>query len=467
MRTQTPDVLIISDDVVGDKMAGPGIRAWEISKSLSSELSVVLAVPEYSPGGGGGSLLGGAPFEVIRYSPVRPQLLKDAAGRTRIILIQGYVLSKFPFLGGLRAHLIVDLYDPFVLENLFVHKWKVADRKDREIIHRHDLAVFNGLVATGDHFLCASERQRDLLLGALMSLNRINPATLDDSASADDLVSVVPFGIRENEGPAEGNRVIRGRAGSIGDGDILLLWGGVISNWFDPLTLITAFAGARRQDPRLKLYFLSTRHPNPLTPVFEMAREAENAARELGLAGESVVFNKEWVDYGRRGAYFREADIGVSIHKTHLETRYSFRTRMLDYLKHGLPILCTEGDFFADLVRRENLGMAVAPEDPGELERAIVRLAADARLREDMSLRMARIRPGFSWDAVTRPLVEHCRKVLAGRGAARNRPSRRDLALVCAPPNPAALRALGKKHGWYLFQKLPVSLAARIRRVIK
>ncbi len=460
------DVLIISDDVVGDKMAGPGIRAWEIARSLARGLNAVLAIPDYSPGDTGG-LPGGGTFSVIRYSVARPASLKAAAERSRIILIQGYILSKFPFLAGLDAHLVVDLYDPFVLENLFVHKGRAASLKDRNHIHRHDLAVFNRLIAGGDHFLCASERQRDLLMGSLLSLNRINPAALDLSASADDLVSIVPFGIREDEGGPRGERVIRGKTGKIGDDDIVLLWGGVISSWYDPLTLLAALAQARREDPRLKLYFLSTQHPNPLTPGFEMARRAAEAARELGLADGSVVFNEEWVDYGRRAAYFREADIGVSIHKTHLETRYSFRTRMLDYLKHGLPILCTEGDFFADLVRDERLGIAVRPEDPGELKAAILKLAADAPLREDMKRRIAGVKDSFAWDTVTLSLAEHCRKVLSSAAAPRSRPSRKELARVCAPPRPSVLGTLGKRRGWLLFQKLPASLAAKIRRVLK
>jgi glycosyltransferase involved in cell wall biosynthesis len=460
------DVLIISDDVVGEKMAGPGIRAWEISRSLAGGLDVVLAIPDYSPGEAG-RLSGGAPFEVIRYSVASPSRLKEAAGRSRIVLVQGYVLSKFPFLARLDAHLVVDLYDPFVLENLFVHQGMGTALKDRDIIHRHDLAVFNSLIAGGDHFLCASDRQKDLLMGALMALNRINPAALDFSESADELVSIVPFGIREDAGGPRGERVIRGKAGTIGEDDIVLLWGGVISSWFDPLTLISALAQARREDPRLKLYFLSTRHPNPLTPGFEMARRAESAARELGLAGGPVVFNSDWVDYDRRAAYFREADIGVSIHKTHLETRYSFRTRMLDYLKHQLPILCTEGDFFADLVRRENLGIVVGPEDPSELKEAILKLASSADLRNDMRARIARLGSAFSWDTVTLPLAEHCRKVLTGGAAPRNRPTRKEIALVCAPRSPSFLRKIGKKHGWFLFQKLPPALSAKVRRFLK
>ena len=85
-----PDILIISDDVVGEKMAGPGIRAWEIARSLAGALETVLAIPDYSPGDAG-RLAGGSGFEVIRYSAARPSSLRKAAERSRIVLIQKFL----------------------------------------------------------------------------------------------------------------------------------------------------------------------------------------------------------------------------------------------------------------------------------------------------------------------------------------------------------------------------------------
>ena len=38
-------LLIISPDVVAEKMAGPGIRYWEMSRTLAGQLAVTLAVP--------------------------------------------------------------------------------------------------------------------------------------------------------------------------------------------------------------------------------------------------------------------------------------------------------------------------------------------------------------------------------------------------------------------------------------
>ena len=38
-------LLIISHDVVGQRMAGPGIRAWEMARALSSWAEITLIAP--------------------------------------------------------------------------------------------------------------------------------------------------------------------------------------------------------------------------------------------------------------------------------------------------------------------------------------------------------------------------------------------------------------------------------------
>ena len=46
-----------------------------------------------------------------------------------------------------------------------------------------------------------------------------------------------------------------------------------------------------------------------------MADRAVALAVELGLDGSSVFFNRDWVPYDERLAWFAEADLGVSAHR--------------------------------------------------------------------------------------------------------------------------------------------------------
>jgi glycosyltransferase involved in cell wall biosynthesis len=466
-----PDILVISDDVAGARMAGPGIRAWELARRLAADFRTTLAVPEYSPGTPDGEPGDGAPpFELMRYAVGRPAALRDAARNSRIVLIQGYVLSKFPFLKDIPAFLVCDLSVPFPLENLFVHRRGGMSPRQREAVHLHDLSVFNDQIVHGDHFLCANERQRDLILGALLALDRLDPQAVEDSPALDGLVSVVPFGIEESEAPPQPAEkpALRGVVPGIGRDDVVFLWGGVLCNWFDPLTLIRAVERAAGENPGIKLVFLSTGHPNPLLPAFETASDAVALSDELGLTGRQVFFNRDWVDYARRGAFFRDADIGVSVHNLHIETRFAFRTRILDYLKFDLPILCTEGDSLADLVRERRLGRVVPCGDVGRLAEAMLDLAGgDGGLRREFRENIAGVRPGFTWTKTAAPLVDVCRGVFDGRFVKRSKPTRRTLSAVTAGRNPGAVESAVRGRLWFLAQKLPIGVRAGIRRILR
>jgi glycosyltransferase involved in cell wall biosynthesis len=470
MEKESPelhDVFVISDDVVGDKMAGPGIRAWELSKCLSKHFKVALAIPDYSSLNQKSPLFDNVSFYVIPYAVDNPRVIKETGEHSKIILVQGYILSKFPFIKELPAHLICDVYVPFPLENLFIHKWKIPSLKDREFVHLKDLQVFNDQMIHGDHFLCANARQRDLFVGSLLSLNRINPEYLDASPVLDELISIVPFGINPEDEESEGDALQNNFPQIKRDEEnILLIWGGVISNWFDPATLIRSVSMALERNPKIQLLFLSTTHPNPLLPEFDMAKQAIRISDELGLTDKHVFFNSEWVEYAKRGAYFSGADIGVSIHKVHFETYYSFRTRILDYLKYDLPIICTKGDYFADLVGEKDLGIAVNPENDEELATAILDLAdRGERTRIEQNI-MEQKRP-FFWENVSEPLVGYCRRVLSGETKQKNPASRKDIALLFSLGKKSAPKAFIKSTFWFLFQKLPIKLSTKLRRLLR
>ena len=44
-----------------------------------------------------------------------------------------------------------------------------------------------------------------------------------------------------------------------------------------------------------------------------------------------VHFNYDWVPYAERARFLLDADLGVSAHFDTVETRFAFRTRLLDY----------------------------------------------------------------------------------------------------------------------------------------
>jgi len=394
-RNRKPRLLIISHDLVDTKMAGPGIRYLEMALSLKRlGLEVTLAFP-------GKTGLDGQGLHLKSYDEKRPQALQALVEEAEVTLISGYLINKFPFLEKTRSRLVVDLYDPIVLENL--HYYNQGPIKTREILHRQTVNLTNTLARIGDFFICGNERQRDYWLGLLTANQRVNPRTYYQDPELRRLIDVVGIGIpdrRPNSRP-----LLKGLHPRIPRSARIVLWGGGIWNWLDPLTLVEAWSKVVLQHPEARLVFLGTRHPNPLVPNHEMAQKTERKAEEIGEKDRSIIFF-EWLSYADREALLVEADIGVTLHPIHVETRYSIRTRVLDYIWAKLPVLITDGDITSEWVRQYGIGEVVPPFDAEAAAQALNRLLD--KPKEHWNVNFDRLQPQLSWNTVVQPLIQYC-----------------------------------------------------------
>ena len=135
-----------------------------------------------------------------------------------------------------------------------------------------------------------------------------------------------------------------------------------------------------------------------------------------------------------RHNYLLDADLGVSTHFDHVETTFSFRTRILDYLWAGLPIVATVGDSFAELIDEEALGAAVPERDVESLAAAMESLLFDENAAEAARANVQRVRERFVWERTLAPLVEFCRNPVraADKPALDAPPSRKATSLGTA-----------------------------------
>jgi glycosyltransferase involved in cell wall biosynthesis len=300
---------------------------------------------------------------------------------------------------------VVDVNDPFHLEQLASAATDSQHRIDGD--WSEILASLNEQLLIGDFFLAASERQRDHWIGALSVLNRVNPKTFRQDPSLRSLIDVVGFGLPE-EPPRRVAPAIRGVIPGIGPNDFVLLWNSGIWNWFDPVTLIEAVGLLTPRRPQLRLVFMTMMHPNPKVPSQVVALRARERAETLHLVGRHVFFNESWVPYDRRADWLLDADVGVSTHPEHAETRYSYRTRLLDCFWAGLPVICTAGDSVADLIEQEGAGLTVPPADASALAAAIDELVASPERRLLLAEHSRAIARTLTWSRVAEPLVRFC-----------------------------------------------------------
>ncbi len=365
-------ILVVCSEPLGDVMAGPAIRATELSRVLA-----------------------GAGHDVTLRDTEDREAVRRAARGAEVVVLQGWVLERIPALADSGARIVVDLYDPFALELLSLIEGEAPER--RRQAQANALRALHDQLRAGDFFICASERQRDYWLGWLEALGRVNPLTHAADPDLRGLIDVVAFGVPAEPPAASGGPGPREILG-IGPDDLLLLWGGGVYDWFDPVTVVRAV----ERVPGAHLVFMAVGHPNAGMP------EAGALAAAREAAGERVHFNDGWVEYDRRADWLLQADAGVSAHHESVETRFAYRTRILDYLWAGLPVLTTRGDALGNEVDRHDLGAALAPGDVDGWAEAIEDLAGDPDGWAARGDRAADRAGALTWERVAGSLVAYC-----------------------------------------------------------
>ena len=389
-------ILVVTGEPLAERIAGPAIRAWEISRVLAQSNEVRLLSTA-------GVTIKGDGFSV-EYGTGKA--LHEATDWADIIIFQGFLLEGAPWLKNSGKILVADIYDPMHLEQL--EQAKDLGEAGRAITIAEITRILNEQLVRGDFFLCASPKQRDFWLGQLAGAGRVNAAVYDEDPSLTSLIDIVPFGIQDSE-PVQRKRGIKGTIAGIEMDDKVILWGGGIYNWFDPLTLIRAVGRLSEVHPEVRLVFMGLKHPNPGVPDMRIAWESRQLADELGLTDRVVFFNEGWVPYNERADLLLDADVGVSTHFHHIETAFSFRTRILDYLWCNLPIVATRGDAFGDLIAERGLGIAVPPEDEDALVDALSTMLYDEDARAAAKSAIAEVAQEYRWSRVLQPLVEFCK----------------------------------------------------------
>ncbi|MFM1953609.1 MAG: hypothetical protein RL187_818, partial [Actinomycetota bacterium] len=391
-------VLIVTGDPIGKKLSGPGIRAWHMAAALAGKHDVTLV----SLSGVDEAMT--TDFRLAFVEPGDDKTFSGWESWADTIVFQGHAMELFPSLRSSKKHLVVDIYDPMHLEQLEQARHLPPDQWEQQVSDA--AATIEAQLRVGDYFLCASERQRHFYLGQLTTLGRITPGAYATDPHFDNLIGVVPFGLPDTD-PVKTRSALKGVVPGITASDKVMVWSGGIYDWFDPLTLIRATAELAKKRPSVKLFFMGTAHPHPGVPEMPIVRSSRDLARELGVLDTHVFFNDSWVDYGDRQNYLLEADLGVSTHRSHLETTFSFRTRILDYLWASLPMVVTEGDHFAEEVRTHGMGIVVPAGDVEALSTALESVLFDDKIRTKALKALGQIRENYRWRSVLSPLVAH------------------------------------------------------------
>ena len=371
-------VVVHTPDVVGDRMAGPGIRAWHLSRELAKHVpTTLIAKSEGSAGDPPAVPPAAGPAADRRASG--PRHLAHSSPEAHCALREANVLIGQPARGFRKRRrdqrIVYDLFDPTVLE---LRELYGSAPSIRQRIH----------LAAEWWRLSEALLRADLLVRAAPQQRRFYESLQSGEAPWID----VPFGVDMDEVRAcEKPR------------DQIVVWGGGVWEWLDPATAVEAIRQLNRDGLRVKLLFLGRSRPN--VNLIDRRRDDRFDAL-LARGGEHVSANDDWIPYRERLSWLRSGKIAIMLHRRTPEAGYSIRTRLFDAIAAATPVVATAGGFAADLVEEERLGIVVPPGDAAAVAKAIRTLLTDDELYSACVQRLEQLRPRFAWEVVTRPLVD-------------------------------------------------------------
>src|SRR5205085_9524832 len=198
-------VAVHTPDVVGERMAGPGIRAWHLADELSKHFPTTLVAR--------------------REDGTRDD---DAALRDADVLVGQPARGFTRLRRGQR--MVYDLFDPVLLELREMYGRKPSMRQ--RIHLQAEQWRIKRAMAGGDLLMVAFAKQRELYRGARAPMIE------------------VPFGAADDGPPATVDR------------QPLIVWGGGTWEWLDPRTAVDAVIAVNQAGVSCKLLFLGRSRPN-------------------------------------------------------------------------------------------------------------------------------------------------------------------------------------------------------------
>lgn len=382
-------IALLSSEPLRERVGGIGVRYLELARRLPRHGIEVVVVSPAEPGE--------TPLPAASVRPFAAGRLAETLADCDGAVVQGQLANDL-LLECPELPVAVDLYDPWLVENLHYAAELGLDP------YRNDHATWVLQLSRGDFFLCSSEEQRLFYLGFLAALGRLNPRRLEIDPDLAGLIAPVPFGVPDRLPP---HRPLL-EPGPEEAAERRLLFG-ALYDWYDPWTLLDALellegasrGGSAAERPWTLLFI---RHPDPEGTPQRLLRQVEERCRERGWWG-SRVRALDWVPSERRYDLLRDVDLLVAPHRPGLETRLALRTRFLDALAAGCPVVTSEGGSLARLLQEAGAGWVVPPEDPEALAQALEEAVDLPRLYAAGAAVLAR---QFAWDRVLEPLVAFC-----------------------------------------------------------
>jgi len=275
-----------------------------------------------------------------------------------------------------------DVYGLSLPETLsFAGDWPYS--QTRADARRKDVRY--AIMARAAHRIWVSDAYQMVFVAALLA----RTGDVEDARTAFSLPTKTiqaPMGCRTEPFPtgSENPYLAQGIEGPV------FLWGGGVWKWFDLRTVVEAFGELARTSRPGSLFFLAGR--NESTPDYDGPLEtARRLADGLGVGSDRIHFNKVRVGPEDLAPWLEHCGAGIMANCQTIESALSWRTRYLDLLWAGRPLVVSGTDPLAERMERAGAALVASPAGAVGLAQALAGFTSEEGLREKMSEASSRL----------------------------------------------------------------------------
>lgn len=243
-------------------------------------------------------------------------------------------------------------------DDLYVHVWRLLLRA----------------LVQGDRFSALSLRQREALIGQLGAAGRLGRRT-----RGEHLVHALPYALFPDDlqalTPAESPAF-----SWEGEDSFTVMWCGSFNTWMDAGTLVEGVSKAFSEEPRLRLLVAGGRIRDYHENSFEHFRDGMERA---GLSQR--IEYADWCSLQETRGLYARCDAGLSIDRFTYEALLGSRTRIVNLVAAGKPVISTVITELTSDLARDGFVRPFEAGSGADLARALVETA---RLGRDGAARL-------------------------------------------------------------------------------
>lgn len=258
-----------------------------------------------------------------------------------------------------RAPIWADLFGHFMAEG----QAKASVYQDDELLISY-FGIARSILLRADIFSTVSHAQEMAAIGELGLSGRLNSLTSGYRFTVEIpcAMDVEPF---PDSGP-----VIRGTL--VDQDDFVILWSGGYNTWADVDTLFRALETAMGRDPSIRFVSIGGELAGQDDRTYPRFREMveQSSLRDR-------CFFKGWIPTAEVPAHYADADVGINVDKDIYEVRLGSKNRILDWMRAGLPALCSRVCELSIALETSGVGFTYPPGDSAALAETLLRLSAD------------------------------------------------------------------------------------------